>query len=135
MLRSCYTTEARFYNGHAQTDDIEWFFVDDVPSPFLPIPSVINSLNWVPRRGETDSPTKAGEKFGAPRTYAKGNRPARMRGLGYCGTSTDWLGNGTRPPSPVPLGPDGQPMCCPGLVPLTLSEFVEIALPTSQIFY
>jgi hypothetical protein len=110
MLRTCYRTKARFYNGDATEEDIEWYFVPP-STPFLPVASVINSLNWVDLKERADT-THAGEVPGATRTYALGKRDVSLRAAAYCGTATDWKGNGTRPSSPVPLNASGNPACC-----------------------
>lgn len=111
-MRSCYRTQARFYNGDATEDTLEWYFVPD-NTPFLPVPSVINSLNWVDAKERTDTPAFAGEVGTASRNYVKGNRDVSLLAQGYCGTPTDWLGNGTRPSS-VSVDINGNPQCCGG---------------------
>lgn len=111
MLRSCYSTKARYYEGDPTEDDLIWYFTDP-DAPFLPVPSVINSLNWVDRRGLVDT-GHAGEVVGAPRLYSKGQRNVAYSFAAYCGTSSDWLGHGLRP-SDVPMTAFGIPSCCGG---------------------
>jgi len=116
MLRSCYTTQVRFYEGQNTTNLISWYFVPP-GTPWLPYTSVINSLNYVPASERVDS-NNAGEQAGVPRPYSKGNRNVAFRHVGICGGVSDYAGSGTRPTElpPVSLG---VPQCCnPDVLPL-----------------
>lgn len=110
MLRSCYSTKARFYEGDATEDDITWYFTEPT-APFLPVASVINSLNWVEKRGLTDT-GHAGEVVGAARPYSKGGRDVSLMHVSYCGGTVDWLGLGVRPAEPLAVNMFGNPSCC-----------------------
>jgi len=110
MLRSCYTTQCRFYDGDPTIEDIEWYFT--LPdTPFIPKVSCINSLNWVDQSDRGDN-GRAGEVGGAPRTYSKGNRDVSLMAGSYCGNTADWLGHGVRPAAPLPKNSTGNPLCC-----------------------
>lgn len=109
MVRSCYATKARFYDGDATQEDIEWYFVPS-NTPFIPVPSVINSLIWADDQ-KTDT-GHAGEVPGARRPYRKGARDVSLGAHRYCGTALDWLGLGVRPHVPIPVNVFGNPSCC-----------------------
>jgi len=96
MLRSCYSTDARFYNGDALVEDLEWFFVPH-GTPFLTVPSVINTLNYLDKTERVDNPSFAGEVAGAARRYTKGSYNIAYTGLSAHGSAVDFAGNGTRP--------------------------------------
>jgi hypothetical protein len=83
--------------------------VDD-GTPFLPFETVINSNNWLERRGYTDDPSVAGEVVGATRPWFRGNRPQGPFLVGPCGTPDDFLGNGT--PGVGASNLDMLPPCC-----------------------
>lgn len=109
MLRSCYATKARFYEGDSQEDDIEWYWCKKGVH-FLPVPSVINSLNWVDAKERIDT-GHAGEVPGELRQYTKGERNIMNNAVAYCGSGADWLGHGTRPVD-VPMSTFYIPICC-----------------------
>jgi hypothetical protein len=110
LLRSCYNGRARFYNGDATTDDLSWQFT--LPgTPFLPVPSVINSTFWRDNTEKVDDPTHAGEVPNPRPSYSKGSRKISLSHVTYCGDSSDWSGNGTRP-APMLYDAFGDPLCC-----------------------
>jgi len=124
MLRSCYSTSARFYQGDSTIDDIEWQWVGD--APFLPVPCVINSLNWVDRRGLTDD-GDAGEVAGTSRPYSKGNHDITLDAMGYAGSAVDFLGLGSRPSSPPARNMYGNLIGCrddTGVLDMSMSLYV-----------
>lgn len=110
MLRSCYATTARFFNTGGRESDITWYFVQP-GTPFLPVRSVINSLNWTDLKERIDH-GDAGEIPGRPRTYSKGQRDVTQVANAYCGTAADWLGNGSPLSSPIATDQFGNPVCC-----------------------
>ena len=129
LLRSCYCTKVRFYNGDPTTDDLEWHFTDP-HYPVLTTPSRINSLNWVDATERVDHPEFAGEVPGT-RKYSKGMRNVGLRATTYCGGVADWIGNGVRPPTPPVLDAFGVPQCCGQLPGLDLGQ--EQALHVDSI--
>jgi hypothetical protein len=101
---------ARFYVGGGPEYEVDWYFVPD-DTPFLPVPSIINSLNWVDVTERIDYGT-AGEVAGAARPWSPGNRDISLNAVSYCGTPANWLGFGTIPPAPLPVNSAGNPTCC-----------------------
>jgi hypothetical protein len=132
MLRSCYDTAARFYEGEIATDPISWYFCES-NAPFLPVPSCINSLNWVDAKERVDT-GHAGEVPGFPRPYSKGERNIAFNHSAYCGTPTDWLGLGVRPADPDETA-FGVPRCCnpDDIDPVDVSTYLQVDNVTSNL--
>ena len=114
MIRSCKTSQMRFYtNPAAGSATVKWYFVPD-GTPFVTFPTPFNNSDWdnEPRGGrtlgETDPSTRGAYYNGADTTNAAGTGPP-------CGTADQWLNGQPEPPAvPTPLNAYGVPSCCTG---------------------
>jgi len=110
LLRSCYTTQARFFREDERTTEIRWFFT----APDAPF--VDNSGPWDSRNWDSDPKGlgELGEVVGAERKWSNGTPPADFRGSAvFCGTPEQWRNGEALPPAvPVPVDQFGVPLCC-----------------------
>lgn len=109
LLRSCYESEVRFYQDIEDTVRVRWYFVPK-GTPFIPYRNNWVSMNW-------DSDPKPayhlGEQPEYGRAWVNGTAVGSAPGLHVCGTEEQWrFGQALPPSSPVPVGPDGTPLCC-----------------------
>jgi hypothetical protein len=89
FLRSCYTTTARLIAGRPDiVSPITWYFCDP-DAQLLPIPSVVQPLQWLPAEEREGDPI--GEIAGAPRFYRTGTMVGRPKGTDYHGDDEWWL--------------------------------------------
>lgn len=99
----------RFFADTDATTRVRWYFVEP-DTPFVPYPNNWVSSNW------DDDPKPAyhlGEQPDAARVWADGTGPIIPEGGPICGTAEQWrTGQALPPATPVPLSPDGVPLCC-----------------------
>jgi hypothetical protein len=87
MLRSCYSTGARFFKDRPDiVSDITWYFCPP-GAKILDGPHRFGSLNWLREKG-TDSPI--GEVPGLKRKWVNGQTPAGATGQKSCGQFDDY---------------------------------------------
>jgi hypothetical protein len=114
-VRSCYSTDCRFYTGDTRTATIVWYFVDK-DTPYLPFPTPFRSRNWCP--SEPIDPDGLGEVIDAVRPYRTGQNPGDSLGTASCGTADQWRNGQLLPPAtPTPVDQFGTPLCCPRIQP------------------
>jgi len=119
LLRSCYTTTARFFRDTDAETTIRWFFCGE-DAPFVPNSGPFDSRNW---ESDPKGQGHLGEVQGAPREYYRGDAPIQFGpDHHFCGSGEQWV-NGERlpPDDPVPLDGAGVPLCCqapPGQLPV-----------------
>ena len=87
MLRSCYSTDIRFYRDSDITNRVTWYFTDR--TDWLPY-TLFASGNWARERiiwpGQ-------GEVLGAPRPWSNGANPGNVdMGSPGCGSADQWGG-------------------------------------------
>lgn len=110
LLRSCYSTEFRFYTDDPRTVTVDWYFVDD-ETPFIPYWTPFGSANW--RMTDQQWDDELGEVCGAPRTWRDGSKVGDAAGTNTCGTADQWRNGQPSPPAePVDLDEFGTPECC-----------------------
>lgn len=110
MLRSCYTTTARFFrNSDAETQIRYYFTAPD--APFVPNSGPFDSRNW---ESDPKGEGHLGEVVGAPREWCNGEPPGVFApGYHLCGTAEQWSNGDALPPeTPVELDGQGIPVCC-----------------------
>lgn len=113
MLRSCYSTNMRFFSDQPTTQTkVLWYFVDDF-TPFFPYRTVFNSANWDNDKGIHHP---LGEVRGASRPWRSGMPPGLYTGDHFCGTPAMFM-QGVPVPIPVIRLNNGQPVCCGGPLP------------------
>jgi len=87
MLRSCYSTDARFFADRPDIVlPINWYFCPD-GAQVLPGPHRFGSLNYL---SDKNTPSPIGEVPGAARPYSKGQTPAGITGQSACGSTDDF---------------------------------------------
>lgn len=111
LLRSCYRAPMRFFSESDQETTVQWYFVDQ-GTPFVPYPNSFVSCNW-----DTDPKGRLviGDQADLGRTWVNGARPPGIPNppARPCGTAEQWLNGDAQPPAvPVPLSPEGVPLCC-----------------------
>lgn len=106
VLRSCYSTKARLFQGDPTETDITWYFVPE-DRPFLPFPTFLDSRNWDDERTDwpqgKDKPpggdgTELGEVLGAARPWRNGSDPIHYPGTHPLGTAEQFANGLTDPP-------------------------------------
>lgn len=87
---------------------LDWYFTD---LPFLPFPSVINSLDW---RDDPWEPHLLGEQYGQSRNYNGKERIEGLTGEHVCGDEADFANGQPWPYTGEPILYDdaGIPVCC-----------------------
>ena len=114
-LRSCYSTDCRFFQDDPRVSTIHWYFVDE-DTPVLPIGTLFTSNEWldVPEGDQV-----LGEVPGAVRTWQNGrapypvDQPGADGAIHYCGTQEDFMAGGFLPQTAPPLNVFGGLACCP----------------------
>lgn len=93
LLRSCYSTDVRFYTDSDETNRVTWYWVDsDWPGSDQPVPyNVFSSGNWSWQKSNWPG---QGEVLGASRTWRNGSKPLGVvNGVTWCGTDEQWAGS------------------------------------------
>jgi len=108
VLRSCYSTMARFDPGlPGSLRPIKWFFVPD-GTPFFTAANVFRSLNYQNLRADDGG---LGEVFGQTRTWSNGRTPTPYPTDGPCNPSSDFV-DGVVIGGVDPINPSGLKQCC-----------------------
>jgi hypothetical protein len=107
MLRSCYSTKAKF-RGNDTLETMVWYFAPEGALPF-PQSHVFGSLNWVQKPA---TPLSFGEQPGQPRPWRDGSAPFPTRGTNFCGSVTLYHTNSTLLPADKPRRCDDSYLCC-----------------------
>lgn len=138
LLRSCYSTEMRFWTDNALSIPVKWFWCDPGAKIF-PDHHLFGSGNWASDRFNWDGP---GEVLGAKRPYSKGEFIAGLLGEHFCGPVKGFTEGTVFPGVPLITGPDGVCACCVGNacgkwinVPRVLHARVTWADPTNEFFF
>lgn len=109
VLRSCYTTKMRFYNGGPEVD-VAWYFAPPGAILFAKEHN-FGSLNY--SKGEWDvSDTTIGEVVGAARTWRNGSLPAPYDGGRIAGTTGEFTSGCSGIPDLVWFGSPAMPIAC-----------------------
>lgn len=109
-LRSCYSTDCRFFQDDPRASTIHWYFVED-DTPELPFGTIFTSNEWldVPE-GDQD----LGEVPAATRVWQDGTPPFPVAGDGhFCGSEEDFQQGGLLPTMAPPVNVYGGLACCP----------------------
>jgi hypothetical protein len=91
-------------------DHLRWFFVPD-GTPFLPVSTSFNSLDWRDRK-ERDMPAGYVGEVPGTRVYEKSRRNLGANAQGYCGDQNAFRGIGGDPTIWGNLDWQGMPVCC-----------------------
>lgn len=100
----------KFYRDSDELVKVEWYFVPD-DTPEVPYAHPFGTRVWDKRNqeGEPD----LGERF-TNRTYRKGKKPYRFKGVGLCGTREQWeRGASVNDELPEKWPDSNVPRCCP----------------------
>lgn len=106
LLRSCYTTEMRFFNDNPLAIKVQWYFARPLAMPF-PEPHLFGSGNWASDRFFWPGP---GEVLGAARPYSDGSIGNWFEGQRFAGPLKGFT-EGTEYPG-VPLNASETGGCC-----------------------
>ena len=122
VLRSCYTTKARFWSDPSAPEiDIIWQFARSAAELFR-APHVFYSLNYGVEPGVSPP---IGEIPGRPRPWRNGSEVAPLLGTNQCGTDSQFL-DGQPGPGTATFRPDHSRTCCDGVIPPPPNECVDV---------
>lgn len=113
LIRTCKTSQMRFYLSDGRTATVRWYFAPDGAIP-LPFATPFNNQDWDEWHG-------AGSTLGEDESAARGARydghdPGNASGTGPpCGSADQWLHGQSLPPAtPTPIDSVySLPTCCP----------------------
>jgi hypothetical protein len=113
FVRSCYSTYMQFDQAGQVVAKVQWYFAEP-GAKLWHGPNAFCSANWDEVKYST---LGLGEVYNAARDYSKGALPFPSPGTGrWCGKHRYFSEGVPSDAEPLPLGPNGQPLCCGGPV-------------------
>ena len=112
LLRSCYTTEMRFWQDRPDSVPVRWFWADEDAQVF-PGYHRFASGNWATPYGKWEGP---GEVQDAPREWNDGANPG-LSGQKFCGPQSSYEHGSPWPGKPLHANAEGLCPCCVPVIP------------------
>lgn len=112
LLRSCYTTEMRFWKDRPDTVPVRWFWCDEEAEIF-PGHHRFASGVWAAKYGPWEGP---GEVEEAPRPFDPGVNPG-LDGHKFCGPKSSYAEGSPWPGKPLLANAAGLCPCCVDVIP------------------
>lgn len=113
VLRGCYKSRFRFFTDDPGETDVEWYFTKSRST----VPATIFASSLYDGDEPHGAVDAQGELIYRDQyrwwRFTKGEDKWMAPGVIHCGTDAEWAGAmAVPPPEPIPVDPDGVPLCC-----------------------